>query len=174
MHTGKLQSILKQDRFLLATNNMKPQLHNIIIALSLLALLSACSSIKEYRGYIPDDKMISGIRVDVDNKESIAAMLGNPTMRPTFDDTNWYYYSKKTERWAFFKEKVTSMDILAISFDDENYVSDIRNYTVADNQIIDPVSKKTVTHGKDVNFFAELFGNVGRFGATGSSVEAGN
>lgn len=153
---------------------MKRQIHNIIIALSLLTLLSACSSIKETRGYVPDQKMIEGIRVDVDNKDSVSAMLGNPTMKPTFDDTNWYYYSKKTARWAFFKEKVTEMDILAISFDDENYVSDIRNYTLANNRVIDPATKKTVTHGKDENFFAELFGNIGRFGATGSSVQAGN
>ncbi len=66
------------------------------------------------------------------------------------------------------------MDILAISFDDEDYVADIRHYTVADNKLIDPVSKKTVIHGKDVNFFAELFGNVGRFGSATDAPQAGN
>jgi hypothetical protein len=112
-------------------------------------------------------------RVDVDTKTSVASMLGNPTMKPTFDDENWYYYSKKTEQWAFFKERDTEMDILAISFDAENYVSGIRRYSVADNQLVNTMGKKTVTHGKDVNFFEELFGNVGRFGATGSNPEAG-
>lgn len=153
---------------------MKIKIQNIIILLSLLVFIAGCSSIKGYRGYIFDHDLVNAIRVDVDNKESIQTLLGNPTMRSTFDKNNWYYYSKDTERWAFFKERVTVMDILAISFDDEDYVSETRVYTVKDNQIIDPVSKKTVTHGKDENFFAELFGNVGRFGGGGSNPTAGN
>jgi outer membrane protein assembly factor BamE (lipoprotein component of BamABCDE complex) len=153
--------------------NMK-KISNPIICLSLIAFLTGCAAIKNSRGYVPDPKLTEAIRVDIDTKDSVENMLGNPTMKPTFDDNNWYYYSKKTDQWAFFKERVTEMDILAISFDDENYVSDIRRYSVEDNQIIDPTSRKTVTYGKDVNFFAELFGNVGRFGATGSNPEAGN
>jgi len=153
---------------------MKINVKNSIIMMSLITFLAGCSSIKNYHGYIFDLEMANAIREDVDTKESVQTMMGNPTMRPTFDDNNWYYYSKSTERWAFFKERVTAMEILAISFDDEDYVSDIRVYTVADNQIIDPVTKKTVTHGKDENFFAELFGNVGRFGGGGSNPTAGN
>lgn len=147
---------------------------NIIFASLTILMVSSCSTIKESRGYIPDQKMVDAIRVDIDTKETVEAMLGNPTMKPTFDDKNWYYYNKKTERWAIFKEKVVEMNILAFSFDEENYVSDIRKYTVADNKVIDPVTKKTVTHGKDVNFFAELFGNVGRFGAATGGPQAGN
>lgn len=153
---------------------MKNIITKFVLVITAITFLSSCSTMKETRGYVPDPKLVTAIRVDVDNKESVEALLGNPTMKPTFDDSNWYYYAKSTERWAFFKEKVTRMDIMAISFDDENYVSEIRNYTVADNKLIDPVSKKTITHGKDVNFLAELFGNVGRFGAAGGGPEAGN
>lgn len=153
---------------------MKLKTKNSIILLSLLVFITGCSSIKGYRGYIFDPELAGAIRADVDTKESVQTMMGNPTMRPTFDDNNWYYYSKSTERWAFFKERVIDMDILAISFDDEDYVSEVRIYSVEDNQIIDPVSKRTVTHGKDENFFAELFGNVGRFGGGGSNPTAGN
>ncbi len=149
-------------------------MRRLIIAACAVMVLSACSTMKQTRGYVPDEKLVNAIRVDVDNKQSVQTLLGNPTMKPTFDDANWYYYSKKTEQWAFFKEKVSHMDILAITFDNENYVSDIRHYTIADNKIIDPVTRKTVTHGKEVNFLAELFGNVGRFGSAGGGPEAGN
>ncbi len=136
--------------------------------------VSACTSVKGSRGYIPDEKMINAIRIDVDTKASVEGMLGNPTMKPTFDDNVWYYYSKRSESIAFFKEKVIEMNILAIGFDEENYVSKIKHYTVADNKVIDPVSKKTVTHGKDENFIVELFGNIGRFGAGGGRPQTGN
>jgi len=153
---------------------MNKILNKVIFAALISVALCGCSTISESRGYVPDQKLVDAIRSDVDTKETVESMLGNPTMKATFDDANWYYYSKKTERWAFFKEKVTEMDILAITFDDENYVSDIKRYTVADNKVIDPVSKKTVTHGKHENFFAELFGNVGRFGSATGGPQAGN
>ncbi len=146
----------------------------LFILLIIFTTLSGCSTIKESRGYVPDEKMVNAIRPEIDTKQTVETMLGNPTMKPTFDDANWYYYSKKTERWAFFKEKVTEMDILAITFDDDDYVSNIKHYTVKDNKIIDPVTKKTATLGRNDNFFAELFGNIGRFGSAGGGPEAGN
>ncbi|MBL4603875.1 MAG: outer membrane protein assembly factor BamE [Emcibacteraceae bacterium] len=153
---------------------MKKIINNIILATTIIITISSCSTIKDYRGYVPDQKLIDAIRADVDTKETVMSVLGNPTMKATFDDSNWYYYNKRTERWAFLKEKVIEMNILAISFDDENYVSEIKHYTVADNKVIDVVSKKTVTHGKDINFLAELFGNVGRFGSATNGPTAGN
>jgi outer membrane protein assembly factor BamE (lipoprotein component of BamABCDE complex) len=153
---------------------MKIFLTKITGFLFVLLLVSSCTSIKQSRGYIPDEEKVAAIRVEVDNQESVAVMLGHPTMIATFDNLNWYYYSKKTERWAFFKEIVTEMDILAITFDNEKYVTNIRKFTVNDNNVIDPVSKKTITHGKEVNFFAELFGNIGRFGAAAGQPLAGN
>lgn len=153
---------------------MRQFIHKIIFTLIFSLILSGCSTINESRGYVPDQKLIDAIRVEVDTKDSVEAMLGNPTMKATFDDLNWYYHSKKTEQWAFLKEKVVEMDILAITFDDENYVSEIRHFSVEDNKVIDPVSKKTITHGNELNFFAELFGNVGRFGAAGGQPQAGN
>ncbi|MDB4218913.1 outer membrane protein assembly factor BamE [Emcibacteraceae bacterium] len=149
-------------------------LQKIIFTFLIVITISACSTITNTRGYIPDPEIIDAVRVDIDTKETVEAMLGNPTMKATFDDNNWYYYDKTTTQWAIRKEKVVEMNILAISFDQENYVSEIRKFTVVDNKVIDPVSQKTVTHGKEVNFVAELFGNVGRFGAADNSIAAGN
>ncbi len=154
--------------------DMMKNLQKIIFILLLSAALSACTKITTTRGYIHDPGMAEAVRVDIDTKETVEAMLGNPTMKATFDDNNWYYYDKTSTQWAIMKEKVIRMNILAISFDTESYVSEIRKYTIVDNKIIDPITKKTITHGKEVNFFAELFGNVGRFGAADNSITAGN
>lgn len=154
--------------------NMKSALKKIIIVSLVAVMASSCTPRKFSRGYVPDEKLVNAIRVEVDTKDSVKTMLGNPTMTPTFDDKNWYYYSKKSEQWSFLKEKVTEMDILAITFADDGYVSKIKHYTLADNKVIDPVSKKTVTHGKEESFIAELFGNIGRFGSAGGRPVTGN
>jgi len=147
---------------------------SITILLSLL-VLSACTSRKFQRGYMADDKLVSAIKAQVDTKDSVKNMLGNPSSKSTFDGASWYYFSKKSEQLAFFKEKLTEIDILAVRFDEEDYVTKIDRYTLADHKVIDPVSKKTLTHGNQLSFFEELFGNIGQFGAGGpSNVQPGN
>jgi len=136
--------------------------------------LSACSPRKFVRGYIADKNLVESIRPRVDTRSSVKSVLGSPTAESTFDQSSWYYYSKKSEQFAFFSEKVTELDILAVRFDEDGYVTKMDRYTLADGKLIDPVSKKTITHGKEQSLFDDLFGNIGRFGAGGGVPQAGN
>lgn len=146
----------------------------LIITFVVLCSVAACSPRKFVRGYNANPKLIAAIRANVDNQESVQAMLGSPTTKATFDDLSWYYYSKRSEQIAFFAEDVTEMDIVAVRFGDNGYVTKVDRYTLADNKVIDTVSKKTITHGKENGFFKELFGNIGRFGSGGAAPQAGN
>lgn len=145
------------------------------IVLLTALVLTSCTARKFQRGYMADEKLVSSIRAQVDTKDSVKNMLGNPSSRSTFDGTSWYYFSKKSEQLAFFSEKLTELNILAVRFDNEDYVTSIDRYTLADHKVIDPVSKKTLTHGKQLSFFEELFGNIGQFGAgSPGNVRPGN
>lgn len=146
----------------------------IIVALSVV-LLGACSSRKFVRGYMVNQKMVDAIRPQVDTRDSVKEMLGSPSAKATFDNDNWYYYSKKSESFAFFKEKITALNIIDVQFDDDGYVTKIKHYTLADHNNVVPVDKKTKTFGRELSFIQELFGNIGRFGAGGpSNVQPGN
>lgn len=146
----------------------------LILAVMVLSAVYACSPRKFVRGYNADPKLIEAIRPNVDNQDSVQAMLGSPTTKASFDDLSWYYYSKKSKQIAFFSEDVTEMDIVAVRFGENGYVSKIDRYSLTDNNVIDTVSKKTITHGKESSFFKELFGNIGRFGTGGGMPQAGN
>ncbi len=146
----------------------------LIITMAVMAL-GACSSRKFVRGYMADETMITSIRPQVDTHDSVQEMLGSPSSVATFDNDNWYYYSKKSESLAFFKENITELNIVAVRFDSDGYVTVVDRYTLDDLNNIDPVDKTTKTHGRELSFIQELFGNIGRFGAGGpSNVQPGN
>ena len=63
--------------------------------------LSACSGIRDHRGFVLDPKLAEGIQVGVDNKESVAKTLGRPTFTGQFDPNDWYYVSRDTAQLAF-------------------------------------------------------------------------
>lgn len=147
----------------------------ILIVIMAIMALGACTTRKFVRGYMADEKMVSSIRPEVDTHDSVQEMLGSPSAVATFDNDNWYYYSKRSESLAFFKENITKLDIIAVRFDSDGYVTAVDRYTLKDFNNIEPVSKTTHTHGRELSFIQELFGNIGRFGAGGpSNVQPGN
>ncbi len=154
---------------------MKSTTKTIIIGTIAVLILGACSSQKFVRGYMPNQEMVEAIKPQVDTHDSVKEMLGSPSSIATFDNDNWYYFSKQSESFAFFKEKITEMDIIAIGFDSDGYVTNVRHYTLDDKRNISPVGKVTPTHGRELSFIQELFGNIGRFGTGGpSNVQPGN
>ncbi|MBL4893923.1 MAG: outer membrane protein assembly factor BamE [Emcibacter sp.] len=154
---------------------MKSTTKTILIVTIAVLALGACSSRKFVRGYMADEAVISSIRAQVDTRDSVKEMLGSPSSVATFDNDNWYYYSKKSESLAFFKEDITELNIIAVRFDSDGYVTAVDRYTLDDRKNIDPVGETTPTHGRELSFIQELFGNIGRFGAGGpSNVQPGN
>lgn len=147
----------------------------ILIVIIATIALGACTSRKYVRGYMANEKMVSSIRPEVDTHDSVQKMLGSPSSIATFDNDNWYYYSKKSESFAFFKENITELNIIAVRFDSDGYVTAVDRYTLDDRNNIELVGKTTRTHGRELSFIQELFGNIGRFGAGGpSNVQPGN
>ena len=137
-------------------------------ALAFAAFLGACATTVDHRGYVPDQETIERVRAGVDNRDSVARMLGSPSSVATFDDRTWYYVSKRTERVAFFNDKVVDQRVLAVAFDETGLVSELRQYTLEDGRIIDPVTRKTPTLGRELNIIEQLFGNIGRFNNAGN------
>ncbi len=130
-------------------------------------ILTGCSSQKFFHGYMANPKLVKAIRPKIDNEDSVRSMLGSPTAKATFTQLTWYYYAKRSERTAFFKKEITSLDIVAVKFTPKGYVEKVVHYNMDNYNEITPNDDKTITYGKELNFLSELFGNIGRFGAGG-------
>lgn len=135
-------------------------------ALSALLLgLSACTTIKDQNGYLQDKEMIGFVSPGVDNKDSVAAMLGRPTLTATFDDDTWYYVSQLTQQIAFLTPEAVYHEVVAVSFDENGNVEAINTFDK--DQIVDVSlsGDATPTRGRELGFLEQLFGNIGQVGS---------
>jgi len=133
--------------------------------LVLCLTLAACTPTLVVQGYVPDEETLATVQQGVDSKDAVVSKLGSPSSVAAFDDDTWIYISKQTENFAFFEPTVVGQDVVAINFDPEGRVEEVRRYTLEDGRLIDPVTRETPTHGRELGILEQLFGNVGRFTA---------
>ncbi len=132
-----------------------------------LPLLGACSNtvmrpIISKHGYIPDAEKIAALEPGVTTKSVARATLGTPSSMATFDQDTWYYISSTQESFAFLDKEVTDREVLAVRFDKTGLLSTVETYGMEDGKVINYVSRKTPTRGKELTFLEQMFGNVGR------------
>jgi outer membrane protein assembly factor BamE (lipoprotein component of BamABCDE complex) len=140
-----------------------------VSALLAAAALSACTAVVTQRGYVPDPQAVASITVGADTKPTVAQKLGNPSTQATFGGDTWYYISAKEEQQAFFPPQVTDRQILAVEFNAQGQVANVRRYGLQDGRIVNYVSRETPTRGKELTILQQLFNAVpGVSGAQGA------
>lgn len=140
----------------------------IVVAGGLLA--SGCSRLKDQQGYLADPVLVENIAPQIDNRQSVEATLGQPSIAGTFDDKVYYYVTSNTEQFAFFTPDPTSHKVMAVHFDEKDNVDRIEYFGLDDIASVNLEDDKTPTRGREMGFFEQLFGNIGRFsGAPGGA-----
>ena len=84
--------------------------------LGLTLLLGACAPVTAYNGFQARDDKPADMKVGVDTKSTVLTRLGSPSTVSAFDPNSWYYISQVTDRYAFYKPKVRTRDVVVISF----------------------------------------------------------
>jgi outer membrane protein assembly factor BamE (lipoprotein component of BamABCDE complex) len=129
--------------------------------------LSACTGIREHKGFVLDPTLADGIQVGVDNKDSVVKTIGRPTFTGQFDANDWYYVSRDTTQLAFRDPKVTKQTVLRVQFDQAGNVTAVNKTGKELIAQVDPSGDKTPTLGRKRSFFDELFGNIGTISQPG-------
>jgi outer membrane protein assembly factor BamE (lipoprotein component of BamABCDE complex) len=124
-------------------------------------LVSACSSDIQVRGNLPDPDVVSEIAPGVYTRRQVADKLGSPSTISTFEDRKWYYVGEKSTQTAFFAPDILERRVLVVTFDGTGKVDETQTFTLADGQIIDPVSRTTPTEGRELTVLQQIFGNLG-------------
>lgn len=136
-------------------------------AAALAGTLGGCGQFRAHQGFVLDQVLVDSIQPGIDNRDSVARTLGRPTFTGEFDDRTWYYLSRDTRQFAFRNPRAVEQTLLAVRFDDRGNVVKVERSGLEQIARIDPMDKKTPTLGRSTSFFSELFGNIGRVGATG-------
>ncbi|MDA0339070.1 MAG: outer membrane protein assembly factor BamE [Proteobacteria bacterium] len=145
----------------------------LTMAVASTVLMTGCARTVNHRGYLIDEDIVQEIRPGVDNRASVSAALGTPSVKPAFDEDTWFYVSRTQENWAFFKPDVTEHQVIVVSFDESGNVASIERLGMDDTQKVDLIDKTTPTRGKELGFFEQIFSNIGRFSGPGPA-QAGN
>ncbi|MCK5167669.1 MAG: outer membrane protein assembly factor BamE, partial [Rhodospirillaceae bacterium] len=82
----------------------------------------------------------------------------------SFGDETWYYIFEKDESVAFLEPEVKERTVLALQFDVDGKLEDIKTIGLDDSQKVTPVERETITAGNKLSFIEQMITNVGRFG----------
>ncbi len=120
-----------------------------------------CTSTIDNRGYEPDNIDFSKVQKG-QTRDQVLQALGSPSTTSTFPPLVWYYASKVTARTSFFEPKVVNQQVVSITFDDRDTVSDIKQVDTKDFKNIVPSTKTTDTTGYESGVMREIFSNFGK------------
>lgn len=137
---------------------------SIALTVATALLVTACAPRVATRGNLPRNEQLAKIQVGAQSRDQVAEILGTPSTLGTFDDKVWYYISRKTEKFAFFEEKVVEQKVIAIYFSESDTIEAIQLYDEDDLRKVEMVDRTTPTAGKDLSVLDQLIGNLGRFG----------
>jgi outer membrane protein assembly factor BamE (lipoprotein component of BamABCDE complex) len=148
------------------------------VGLLLLAciLLGGC-------GFLASNPQLRGNKVDADQlkelvtgtstRADVTALIGSPTAKATFDDNTWLYITELTRPQIAHTQKVLGQGVVVLTFNDQGVLQDIKTVNQDDSVPISVVARSTPSPGTEASFLQQLFGNIGRFNATGPTPNAG-
>lgn len=137
------------------------------LLLAAALVLPGCSAIRESRGYIVDTTLTSLVQPKIDNQQSVEGTLGRPTFTSQFGTPTWYYVSSITGQRPFNRPRIKDHSVLAVSFDANGRVSEVKRSGVEQVVYLDPNGDKTPVLGRERSFLEDLFGNIGQVGGAG-------
>lgn len=146
--------------------NMQIQLGMKIKSLAaglILAGLAACSATYTNHGYVPTDVELDNVIVGADSRATVEEVIGRPSSTGVLSDSAWYYISSRVRYYTYNKPEVIERTILAISFDENDRVTNIERFGLEDGRVI-PFSRRVTSSGVGgTTFFRQLVRNLGNF-----------
>lgn len=144
----------------------------LAFAATVLALAS-CANPVDQRGNLPEASALEQIKPGVTDKATVTRLLGSPSSIAEFNADTWYYISQKTKTVAFYKPELLDQQVVAIDFNQDGLVRDVRHRGMDDRQVVAPNPNATPAPGREFSFVEQLLGNFGKFGSKEGTSGAG-
>ncbi len=139
-------------------------MRRMALGLGLTAVLFAagCSPVYTNHGYVPDDTELASIEVGTSTRDDVAATIGRPSSQGVLEGSDWYFVGSRWVRNGIRAPQELDRQVLAISFDSADRVSNIERFGLQDGEVI-VISRRVTDSGiKGVSFISQVLGSLGR------------
>lgn len=121
------------------------------------AVLIGCTPVINQRGYLPNPTGEASVKIGTDTKTTLQQRLGDPSTQATFGGDAWYYIGSVEKRVAFFDPKTETRSIMAVHFDKDGKVTDVKHYGLKDGHVVAFETRETPARGREITFLQQLF-----------------
>lgn len=130
-----------------------------------VTVVSACTTLEDRRGYIPDDALLDEIMVGLDTKTTVRRIAGPPGATGLVEESGWYYVSSDYRTFAWREPVEVDREVVAISFDDGDRVENIERFGLEDGRVVVLSRRVTTSNTRGIGFLRQLFSNLGNISA---------
>lgn len=141
------------------------RVRHALLTATAVGLLAACEPTYRNHGFTPQIAELESIAAGDDTRGSVLRKLGRPSAYSSFDSDAWYYAASRVEHYAFYPPKVIERRVVAVRFGDTGVVEEVNRYGIEDGQVIDLITRRTPTYGREITALQQIFGNLGRVSA---------
>jgi outer membrane protein assembly factor BamE (lipoprotein component of BamABCDE complex) len=135
-----------------------------LAGVAVLALhIAACTPIVETRGNMLSPTKLAQVEVNQSIRADVERLWGSPTTVSPFDPNVWYYIGETTSQKGVFEAEVKERQIVQVTFDENNTVTEVALIDPAQAREVDFVDRRTPTAGREFTAFEQFIGNLGRF-----------
>jgi outer membrane protein assembly factor BamE (lipoprotein component of BamABCDE complex) len=125
-----------------------------------LLVAAGCAPTVQVHGYVPSEADLSRIRPGFDDAGSVEEILGRPSSAGVLRDSAWYYVQSTVRNFTYHAPTVIDRTVIAVNFNQNGTVRDIRRYGLKDGRVIDLETRTTGTGGREMSVVEQLFGNL--------------
>lgn len=135
-----------------------------LAGVAVLALhIAACTPIVETRGNLLSPTKMEQVEVSQSIRADVERIWGPPTTVSPFNPNIWYYIGETTSQQGVFEAEVKERQIVQVTFDDNNTVTEIAVLDPEQARDVDFVDRRTPTAGREFTAFEQFVGNLGKF-----------
>jgi outer membrane protein assembly factor BamE (lipoprotein component of BamABCDE complex) len=143
--------------------NLVPKFKKFILIIILSTGLISCGKKIERVGYFLSDDKLNTIKVNETSEDNLLTVLGEPTAKSNFGPKIYYYMERQYEQIGFFTPRLTQQKIVAIEFNQRNYVKKITTYNKDDANLLKYDSNQVIIQGNKIGVLEQFVGNIGKF-----------
>ncbi len=135
----------------------------VALVLGLSGALAGCTPVTATNGFIAVDVQPTDVKPG-DTRASVLARLGSPSTSSAFDKSTWYYITQTSDKLAYLNPVIKSRDVVAIRFDKDEKVAEVRKLTLKNGYDIAYDKRETPTRGRELNWIEQILGTIGASG----------